>query len=81
MAKNKDYVSGLNWGRRTIMKAYREEGDAGLHRCDKAAQTCRKYATDMSIKKTSKGVVLNSKLRQYYKGIADGFLDGYNKIF
>ncbi len=80
MAKKSNYQSGKLWGIRTIKKAFREDGDVGLHRCDKAAETCRKYATDMKIRKTKTGRPLTKPMRDYYRGIADGFLDGYNDL-
>lgn len=83
MAKKTDrnsYDRGFRWGKRTILKEYREDGDRGLHRCDKAAKTCRKYGYDMRITKTKKGVPLTASARQYYRGIADGMQDGYDKL-
>ncbi len=75
-----DYKSGYRWGCRTIQREFREMGDKGLRICDKAAKTCLKYANDMRVKNTSKGVPLTPKLRQYYRGIADGMQDGYGKL-
>ena len=81
MAKKKSmYERGFSWGKRTILKEYREDGDRGLHRCDKAAETCRKYGCDMRIKQTKNGVPLTASVRQYYRGIADGMQDGYGKL-
>lgn len=79
MVKN-SYKSGFAWGKRTIKKHYREYGNTGIRICDKSAQTCRKYAEDKKIKKTKTGKPLTSSLRNYYRGIADGMLDGYNEL-
>lgn len=75
-----DYKTGYRWGFRTILREARELGDKGIHACDKAAKTCRKYANDKRVNKTSNGIPLTPKLRQYYRGIADGMQDGYGKL-
>lgn len=81
MAKKKNaYERGFAWGKRTIMKEYREGGDRALHACDKAATTCRKYGYNMRVKQTKNGVPLTASARQYYRGIADGMQDGYGKL-
>ena len=79
MIKN-SYKHGFAWGKRTINKQFHEYGITGLRICDKSAQTCRHYAENKSIKKTKTGKPLTSSLRNYYRGIADGMLDGYNKL-
>ena len=81
MKNNKQYKNGFRWGDKAIKKAFMDNGEAGIAACDKAASTCSKYATDMSIKRTAKGKVLTPELRRYYQGIADGMLQGYNSIY
>ena len=78
--KKSDYSRGFKWGKKTIKKAYREEGKLGLHRCDKASRTCSKYGKNRRIKRTKKGKYLNEPLRSYYLGISSGMLAGYNEI-
>lgn len=80
MSKNYDYNNGFKWGRRKLFSAFKDEGNVGLHKCDKAAQTCLKYANDKRVTQTKKGVKLTPKLREIYRGIADGILDGYNRL-
>ncbi len=75
-----NYEKGKSWGFKTILKSYEEDGNKGIGRCDKASSTCKKYAEDLSIKKTKNGKVLTKPMREYYRGIADGMLAGYNKI-
>ena len=81
MSKDRVYRSGFRWGDNAIKKAFSDNGETGIAICDKAAATCQKYATDMSLKKTAKGKVLTPELRRYYQGIADGMLEGYNRIY
>lgn len=76
-----NYEKGKQWGFRTILKSYEEEGEKGIGRCDKAALTCSKYATDKTVKTTKNGKKLTKSMRDYYRGIADGMLEGYNKIY
>ena len=78
--KKSDYSRGFKWGKKTIKKAYREEGKRGLRMCDKSALTCKKYGTNRKIKRTKKGKYLNEPLRAYYRGISSGMLAGYNEI-
>ena len=74
------YSNGYKWGKKTIKKAYREEGKRGLHRCDKSARTCARYGSNRKIRKTKKGKWLNEPLRAYYRGISKGMLAGYNEV-
>lgn len=80
MAKQSAYNRGFSWGKRTITKETKEEGEKALYKCDKAAKTCRKYGYDMRIKQTKNGVPLTASARQYYRGIADGMQEGYKKL-
>lgn len=80
MRKDKQYESGLSWGEKTFKKNVAELGETGIAVCDKSARTCMKYATDLTVKTTSKGKLLTPELRRYYQGIADGMLSGYNKL-
>lgn len=77
---NKSYYRGKHWGRKTIIKEYEDEGDKAIHRCYKTCETCKKYAKDMKLKKNKNGKDLTPDLRNFYSGIVDGMLDGYNKI-
>ena len=78
--KKSDYSRGFKWGKKTIKKAYREEGKRGLRKCDKSASTCNKYGSNRKIKRTKKGKYLTEPLRAYYRGISKGMLSGYNEI-
>lgn len=79
--RQSDYSRGTKWGRKTIKKAYREDGKVGLSRCDKSAITCKNYGTNRKIKKNKKGKALTEPFRAYYRGIANGMLLGYNDLF
>ena len=75
-----NYRNGFRWGERVISKEYREEGEKAFYRCDKAAKTCRRYASDKQLTKTKSGKLLTDELRSFYRGIADGLQNGYGKL-
>lgn len=78
---DKNYEAGRRFGRKAIKDNYQNFGDLGLGQADKGYQTCMSYATDKKIKKTKKGKRLTNSLRSFYRGMADGFQDGYNDLF
>lgn len=78
--KSKNYRSSHNWGRKTIKENYYLFGEEAIYKCDKATETCKKYATDKRLTKTKNGKKLTSSLREYYSGIADGMQQGYNDL-
>lgn len=80
IALNKSYNGGFRCGKHNFRNSFRENGTTGIAMCDKAAKTCLKYATDMRVTKTAKGKPLTQSLRDWYKGMADGFLAGYNDL-
>ena len=69
MAKNKDssYFKGKRWGF-AVAKSQLGTGKLGVHKVDKAMQTCARNARS-GIKK------LNQNERSVYRGIADGMYD------
>ena len=76
----KSYSSGYSVGRKNFCKAVRQDGEIGIAKCDKAANTCLRYANDNKLTVTKKGKPLTPELRSFYKGMADGFLKGYNDL-
>lgn len=76
---NKDYERGKIWARK-VFKDNLEYGEIGVRKSDKASITCGKYANDTNCKKTSTGKKLNTSMRNFYKGAADGFLQAYNDL-
>jgi len=79
MKKNSNYVRGFKWGLKTFRKEREEYGIDGIARCDKAGKTCAEYANNKKKIKTAKGKILTKELREYYRGISDGMLHGYNE--
>lgn len=77
---DKSYSSGYSVGRKNFCKAVRQDGEIGIAKCDKAANTCLRYANDNKLTVTKKGKPLTPELRSFYKGMADGFLKGYNDM-
>ena len=71
MAKSKDtpYSKGKRWGF-AVASSQIGTGKAGVHKVDKAMQTCARNA-----RTGSKSVRLNQNERNAYKGIADGMYD------
>ena len=71
MAKSKDtsYSKGKRWGF-AVAKSQLGTGKLGVHKVDKAMQTCSRNA-----RSGSKSVRLNQNERNAYKGIADGMYD------
>ena len=71
MAKSKDtpYSKGKRWGF-AVASSQISTGKAGVHKVDKAMQTCARNS-----RTGSKSVRLNQNERNAYKGIADGMYD------
>ena len=70
----------FNWGRAIAHNNFQEFGKLGIAKSDKAFVTCMKYANNNSVKRTNKGVVLTKQLRNKYRDMANGLLQGYNDI-
>lgn len=62
----KSFSSGFSVGRYNFRKAVQQEGDSGIAKCDKAAQTCLRYANDSKLTVTKKGKPLTPELRSWY---------------
>ena len=75
----KSYEKGKRWGFAIFKSNVELYGSRGLDKSDAAAQTCRRYATDSSIKRTKSGKVLDREKRAAYKGIYDGIYEAWEK--
>lgn len=65
------YYKGIEFGKKLYHKNIQKYGFAERTHSEKVIKTCRKYATDFSIKKTKSGKVLTKQERLFYKGVAD----------
>ena len=67
MKKNTPYSKGKRWGF-AVAKSSLKVGKAGVHKVDKAMQTCSKNARTGTRK-------LNQNERSAYRGMADGMYE------
>ena len=67
--KNDSYSKGKRWGFAVANNSI-SQGKLGVHKADKAMQTCSRYARS-GMKK------LNQAERNAYRGMADGMYDAF----
>ena len=73
MSKNASYMRGLRWGRAIVYsKADVKLNNKAATQVGNAMSTCDRYGTNMKIKKTPSGKVLDGETRQAYRGARDG---------
>ena len=65
------YYKGIDYGKKLYYQNILKYGFAERNYSEKIIKTCRKYATDFSLRKTKDGKVLTKQQRMFYKGVAD----------
>lgn len=76
---DKDYNRGVAWGKKIFREQVKTFGEMGIYMADKAATTCGKYAEGRT-HKTKTGKVLNSSMRNFYKGARAGMQAAYRDL-
>ena len=65
------YYDGISYGLKLYKENLSKYGFSEYVHREKIIQTCKKYASDFSIKKTKSGKYLTKQDRLFYKGVAD----------
>ncbi len=70
------YLKGKRWGYAVFRESFKDYGELGIAKMDKASRTCSKYLKDSK----RNGKALTKEDKNFYKGAIDGMQEFYNKL-